>query len=172
MTSPPIRAKDFEIGYETGGEYFRAFVGHDLVVFNLHGDLEKTYWEGEGPGPWSRTIALTAASLNKMDLRHAGVFAINCDLSDESPMKEALIEAQPSFIISGAGENYGGVNFPMGADILLFFFIRSWQGKNTPEQAFKQAKRLTKIFSPRFTKQQRLAVEDTLSFTLCRRNHG
>lgn len=147
------------------------FAGRDLVVFNLHGLPDAAAWFG-GDGKDDQIPALKAATLRTFMLEGAGVFAINCHLGDESaPMREALRAAGASWVIGGPGINFGGLDAPAGADVLLQWFIRSWRLTRMPdpEYALRLAKRALKLFSPPFMpEKQRKVVRDTLEFRVWR----
>lgn len=147
------------------------FTGRDLVVFNLHGLPEVAAWLG-GDGRDDQVPALKATTLRSFKLGGAGVFAINCHLGDtSSPMREALRDAGAGWVIGGPGVNFGGLNVPAGADVLLQWFIRSLRLSRMadPEQVLKLAKRALKLFSsPFMTPEQRRVLDDTLGFRVWR----
>lgn len=166
LTCPPLHDADFEPALLSG---------YDLVVFNLHGFPNSPAWLG-GDRIDEGVPALKAATLAECDLGGAGVFAINCHLGDEdSPMRVALIEAGAGWIVSGAGVNYAGWRAPVGADVLLKWFVRVWAwplrlglSVPAPERALAWAKRFAARSAPQETEEQRQALADALEFEVWR----
>jgi len=154
LTSPPL---------SDGSLDYAVFAGYDVVVFNLHGYWNIPSWAGD-----DGIIALKASTLATGTPISGGVFAINCWLGDGSPMLEALWRSGANWVVSGAELNYGGINTPVGADVLLRHFLRSLRKGLSPEDALQRAKRWTRWLAPRFTSDQRLALRDALEFEVRR----
>lgn len=156
LTSPPV-IDDNIVGdptlLEDGG----------VLVLNLHGRPLYETWFGDGDLP-----AIHATTLASLDLRGVGVFAINCYAGDDGAMRRALWAARPDYVVSGRGINWGGAASPIGADLLLRWFLRGVARGMMAEAAIERAKRLTYLLHPRLTVMQREALRDTLEFTLMR----
>lgn len=156
-TCPPLRDVSFQ--------YDHRLNGFELVVLNLHGYPTIPALLGD-----NGVIALKAETLTKMDFSGFGVFALSCYLGDEpSIMMNALWRANAGWVVAGAGENYGGRWYPVGADVLLKYFRQSLEIGHSPGRALARAKARTKRRAPRWTKDQRLALSDALEFKLIRR---
>lgn len=138
--------------------------GFDLVVFNLHGWDHLPVWlDGNGQS------ALHATTLRKLNFFQSGIFAINCFLGDEhQPMFKALRNTGAEYLVAGAGVNYGGTISPVGADVLLKYFIKGLNVGKTPERALWKAKLLASLFAPKWNRMQRVALQDALKFKLWR----
>lgn len=92
LSSPPATVRDFD---------YRLLEGRKLLYFDLHGKLGKTYWFGDG------VIALDVGIIEKADLGGALVFATSCYLAEKnSPMLDALLTANASYVVGGDGENW------------------------------------------------------------------
>jgi len=137
--------------------------GYDLVVFNLHGLPFVPSWYGN-----YGESALKASTLQTLNLEGCGVFAINCHLGDPAqPMFRALRKSGVAYVVAGAGINYGGLTTPVGADVLLRWFVYFVQ-KVEPEIALRRAKRMTALFAPKYNIIQIRAISDALKFQLWR----
>lgn len=137
--------------------------GYDFVVFNLHGLSFVPGWYG-GFG----ISALKSTTLQSLDLEGCEVFAINCHLGDPAqPMFRALRKSGVAYVVAGEGINYGGTIRPVGADVLLRWFVPFVQ-KVEPEIALRRAKRMTVLLAPKYSKIQRIALKDALKFRLWR----
>lgn len=157
LTCPPVHNGNIES---------RWFAGADLVVFNLHGLPGSPVWFG-GDGLNDGVPALKADTLAMLDLSGAGVFAVNCHLgNDDSPMREALLAAGAAWVVGGEGVNYGGLETPAGADILLCWFVRWLKVLKKPEAALSAAKTATRLLSRARTAKERAVAQDTLAFRL------
>ena len=160
LTCPPVTDGSFLEG--TVG--YRTFDGADVVVLNLHGTPKNTEWYGD-----EGVVALRAETLAALELDGVGVCAVNCYLGDEpSILHNALWRAGVAWLLAGAGENYGGRNRPVGADVLIKHFLRALEGKG-PEGALGRAKVMAQLTAPRWTPDQREALADALEFKLLRR---
>lgn len=148
----------------------KAFAGQDLVVFNLHGLLGTSAWFG-GDGEDDGIPALKSETLKRFKLNGAGVFAINCYLGDDkAPMREALEKAGAAWVVAGEGANFGGLDVPAGADVLLKWFANALtiNPKLSPETALASSKLAVQLFAPRRTPQERMVLADTLKFKVWR----
>lgn len=138
--------------------------GYDLIVFNLHGLPHVPVWIGDLSVP-----ALKSSTLRKLNFIGSGVFAINCYLGDEhQPMFKALKKTGAAWVVAGEGLNYGGLDRPVGADILLRWFVHFLRKGNFPEKALRKAKVKASLLAPKWNQIQRLALIDALKFKLWR----
>ena len=143
---------------------FLTFMHRDLIVLNLHGLPDHPVWYGDG-----LRRAMTADGLRGFQLDSAGVFAYNCFLGDaKHPMMSALFDAGASWVVAGAGKNWGGETDVQGADVLLRWFLRSFRQQRNPDSALEYAKIATAL-TPRWSRQARLALADAREFKLFRR---
>ncbi len=155
LTCPPVTDTTLQPAW---------FYGNDLVVFNLHGLPNTPAWFGD-----DGVAALTAQTLALMDLRGAGVFAINCYLGDANhPMRDALQLARADWLVAGAGQNWAGHTMLEGADKLLQWFMRFWQRGMTPESSLEWAKRVMYLTPQVLIGKARHALEDASQFQLWR----
>lgn len=135
--------------------------GFDVVVFDFHGFPQASIWCGD-----SGLIALKAETLSNLQLNNAGVFALSCYAGDtEQPMAKALECANAKYLIAGAGRNYAGTTQLAGVNWLLRWYM-TFAKTRRPESALMWAKRLTQICAPRWTEVERMALKDSLQFTL------
>ena len=110
-TSPPLTRND--LFPDVLGDFENA----DLLVFNLHGMPGTPAFFGRQDGT---PVALHADQVRKLNLGRAVVFAYGCYTGDDSnPMRDALLDAGARAVVAGAGINYGGSHWPVGADWLL-----------------------------------------------------
>ena len=138
--------------------------GFDVVVFNLHGWQHHPMWTGD-----MGMVALASSALEQMNLSGSGVFAINCWLGDEHmPMFKALKKSGVDWIIAGAGVNYAGVDSPVGADVVLKWFLRYYSKGMEVEKAFRKAKIAAALLAPKANRSQVIALSDALKFKLWR----
>ena len=127
VTCPPITVDDVLAHWD--GPY-------DFVYIDLHGRPGDVQWYGD-----ERIPALTADQVRGMDFEGAIVFAVNCYLGDDdSPMLDALLDAGASYVIGGAGENFGGARHLMGAPLLAMYFRRALRGSLDVLRALSLAK--------------------------------
>lgn len=135
--------------------------GYDFVVFNLHGHPFVPSWYGN-----YGQSALKSSTLQTLNLEGCGVFAINCHLGDpHQPMFKALKKSGVVYVVAGEGLNYGGTIKPVGADVLLRWFVYFTQ-RTEPEHALVKAKRLTALCAPKYSRIQVEALKDSLKFQI------
>lgn len=156
LTCPPLLDLTFDPAMLSGA---------DLVVFNLHGLPGQPVWLG-GDQVDDNLPALRAETLARCQLGGAGVFAINCYLGDasDSPMRDALWQAGAGYLVSGAGENFGGMERPAGADVLLKWFRLFLERGLSPARALSLARVICRVV------ERGQVAEDTLAFGLERKD--
>jgi hypothetical protein len=138
--------------------------GCDLAIFNLHGFPDSPAWLG-GDGKDDGVPAIKAGTLSRLPLEGVGVFAINCHLGDKrSPMRKALEAAGVPWVISGEGVNYGGIDTPSQADVLMSWFVYYFDGGMTATEALREAKVSSLLKLPKRTRAERRLTIDTLEF--------
>lgn len=146
--------------------------GQGLIYFDLHGLPGLDHWFEEVPSPMlkipSRTMAITAEQIRSADLGGAVVFCLSCYLEPGSPMLEALLGANASYVIGGEGLNYGGTSQLMGADLLGYWFRIALERGREPLAALALARRIVKLdlFKHAVLGQKKAeeAARDTLKF--------
>lgn len=145
-TCPPLSA-----------EFFSGTLveGCDLIWFDLHGRAGASAWYGD-----RHIVALTADKVRSFRLGGAVVFAANCHLADEdSPMLDALLDAGASYVIAGAGSNWGGVERMTGTSLLGLWFRRYLAMGLPVLKALALAKRTARLLS-----RDSAVLRDTLAF--------
>lgn len=123
--------------------------GRELIYFDLHGLPGLDHWFEEVPSPMlnipGRTVAITAEQIRSVDLGGAVVFCLSCYLEWGSPMLEALLAANASYVIGGEGLNWGGTHQLMGADLLGLWFRRALERGREPLAALALARHIVKL---------------------------
>ena len=155
LTSPPLAEATFDPS---------ALEGADLLYLDLHGAPGVGEWYGDG-----HVVAMTAAQVAQARLAGAVVFATNCYLADaHSPMLDALLDAGARYVVSGAGENYGGAHTLLGASDLGYHFRRMLETGLAPLVALAAAKEILRLewlgAALTLDTDAQQAITDTLAF--------
>lgn len=119
LTCPPLQAADFDP---------HVLEGHDLILFDLHGEPGDTQWYGDAQLP-----ALTTEQIRSVNLSGTIIFGLNCYLADDnSPMLDALLDAGAAYVIAGDGKNYAGRTTVYGCGELALWFKRYLKSEKVP----------------------------------------
>jgi hypothetical protein len=130
---------------------------YDLVLIWLHPSADGRAWvDGEG-----REV-LDVVQMRDLPLDSAVVFVGACWAVESDPMIGALFEAGARAVIAGPGENYGGADGFVGADVLALTF-RQALGVGVPlGAAWTLARAATRLAGLRGA----LGVEDALEYRI------